>query len=116
MTRIPWRVGRRFRHPGLAAQAHGQSVYGGDILTIFPFDDGLNSPVRILIRFRGRFFDRGDLLLPRCDVGRDCVLRVHDVARRVVAPCDGVSKLLPFFLQSYGGAIDRFTSCFRGIA
>jgi hypothetical protein len=42
----------------------------------------------------GRFFDRLNFLLPGYNVGRDSVLGANDVGRSIVAPGDGIPKLL----------------------
>jgi hypothetical protein len=111
-----WPVGWRRRHPGFAAQPDRKSVDGRAILAIFSFDNGANSGVSVVICSGRGLFDVVNFPLPRRDIGRDGVLSTRDVGCGVVTPSDGCPELPLVLLHGFGGAVDRSTSCFRGIA
>jgi hypothetical protein len=99
---IDWRCWRT----GLAAQADCESIDSRYVLAILAFDHRANSTIRILVCFCRCFFDRLNFLLPGCDIGRDGILGINDVGRGVVAPSDGIPKLLLVRLQRLGRPVD----------
>jgi hypothetical protein len=85
---------RRGRHFTFEAQQLGCATECCNIFAVLALDDRVDRCGRILVRMGRCFQGLVDFVDPRIDVIGDRLFRRSNVARRFVAPTDGVSKLL----------------------
>jgi hypothetical protein len=87
-------VGRSRRQVTFKAQKPGRITEGRHILAVLALDDSVNRCCRILVRLRSCVQGLIDFANPRLHVFIDRLFRGSDVARCLIAPTNGISKLL----------------------
>jgi hypothetical protein len=113
LARLFWIVSRSGRQ---ATPPHRKCVDSSDILTVLALDNGANIFGGVEASQGRHVFDGLNLLLTRCDISGDRVLRADNVACSVVTPSDRLAKLLLVRLHRLGSAVDCSASGLRGIA
>jgi hypothetical protein len=89
--RLGWWSGRQV---ALEIQKLGCVAEGCNVFAVFALDDRVDRCGRVLVRLGSCIQGLVDLVDPRVDVVCDRLFRSSNVARCLVAPADGVSKLL----------------------
>jgi len=90
-VRRGWRSARQVT---LEAEKPGRITEGRNVLTVFALDDSVDRCGRVLVGLGRCIHGLIDFVDPSIDVVGDRLFRSSNVARCLVAPSDGVSKVL----------------------